>query len=86
MRLSEEVRESEQATNTKRRRITRLSKEVKEREQSADTERKREERKLPQEEENSILKFKEVVHEGPIYICTSCNRLLFKTSVVKFNK
>ena len=36
------------------------------------------------EMENRIKKFKEIITEGPYYICVVCNRCLYKRSVINF--
>ena len=50
-----------------------------------DMRRKRQERQLQVTIDSSINKFKEVIQEGPTFICSSCNRLLYRRCVYKYS-
>ena len=39
----------------------------------------------PRSSENAISTFKQEVQEGPVFVCTSCQRLLYKASVFLFD-
>ena len=60
--------------------------QLKSKDKTKDLERKEQQRQLPHTVEMAIKLFKAVIQEGPTYICTSCNRLLFRGTVTRFSE
>ena len=85
-RTQEEI-EMDSVINTERKRIGRKNRKQEEIEidRSDDRKRKRQERQLLETIDCSINQFKQVIQEGPTYICSSCNRLLFRRCVYKYS-
>ena len=65
-------------------RLNRTQEEI-EIDRSEDRKRKRQERQLQVTIDCAINRFKQVIQEGPTYICSSCNRLLFRRCVYRYS-
>ena len=65
-------------------RLNRTQEEI-EIDRSEDRKRKRQERQLQVTIDCAINRFKQVIREGPSYICSSCNRLLFRRCVYRYS-
>ena len=75
-----DVRQREQSANTARRKTCRLNSTVRQQEQLADTTRKQH-LCASQSVSSLIHHFHSVVAHGSVYICSSCDQLLYKHSV-----
>ena len=80
-----EVRDEERGKDAEARREKRQIPEVKEHEKERETPARREKRKPGVCVEAAIQLFQQDIQKGPSYICTSCNRLLNRGSVVQFD-
>ena len=85
-RTQEEIK-IDSAINAERMQILRLNRTHEEIEidRSEDRKRKRQERQLQVTIDCAINRFKQVIQDGPTYICSSCNRLLFRRCVYRYS-
>ena len=81
-RQSEEVRLQERARNRSARQAARSNEDVKRSEQSSNTQRKKAARECSTVDE-LVTHFKHSISTGPVFICSSCDQLLYKHSVQK---
>ena len=79
-RQDDDVRQREQSLNTTRRKRQRQNSDVRQQEQAANTARKQHLRDSTSLS-SLIHRFHSIVARGPVYICTSCDQLLYKHSV-----
>lgn len=79
-RQDDNVRQREQSLNTTRRKRQRQNSDVRQQEQAANTARKQHLRDSTSLS-SLIHRFHSIVARGPVYICTSCDQLLYKHSV-----
>ena len=68
-----------------RRQQRRSNPEIRARERASDQQHRAIVRSLPSTADLAIKLFKSAVQHGPSYICVSCNRLLYKTTVTKYD-
>jgi hypothetical protein len=79
-----EYRQPEAEQDRERRQQCREQTGVRDHERARETPQRKEKRLYEHRPENSVSLFKQQIVEGPVFICTCCHRLLYRTSVFKF--
>ena len=80
------LKQNEQIKNTQFRKHKRTDPQVRQNEQLRDTNSRRRSRIKPSSEEMAINIFQKKIMEGPTFVCVSCHRLLYRSSVCILNR
>ena len=80
------MKQNEQIKNTQFRKNKRTDPQVRQNEQLRDTNARRRSRIKPSSEEMAISIFQKKIMEGPTFVCVSCHRLLYRSSVCILNR